>query len=51
VRRNPPYGKGTSHIRRITPRTTGSGEHKSGEFARLIRPTDLIVPYAINLIK
>jgi hypothetical protein len=39
VRRNPPHGKGTPHIRRITLRPNKSGEPKTNQVARLIRPT------------
>ncbi|NOU21775.1 MAG: hypothetical protein HOO93_08290 [Methyloglobulus sp.] len=40
MRRNPPHGKGTPHIRRITPHPNKSGKSKSSENARLIRHFD-----------
>ncbi|NOS74025.1 MAG: hypothetical protein HOP36_05710 [Methyloglobulus sp.] len=50
VRRNPPHGKGTPHIRRITPRPNKSGKSKLNQVARLIRPTrgDFYAPYAVH---
>ncbi|MEQ1486485.1 hypothetical protein [Methyloglobulus sp.] len=49
MRRNPPHGKGTPHIRRITPRPNKSGKSKSSVNARLIRPTgsDFYTPYTV----
>ena len=49
MRRNPPHGKGTPHIRRITPRPNKSGKPKPNHVARLIRPTECTLrPYNTN---
>ena len=50
--RNPPQGKGTPHIRRITPRPNKSGKSKPNQVARLIRPTrgKFYTPYAVTCV-